>query len=165
MTDRADLFRQATLAICGSLRIEEAMAATVTAIQREIPVDRMFLQIYEPTLGAMRTIAIASADQGEQLDQLTPLPPEAQATIRHNLTRIPEVPVLIDSPETNPIAREMLRFHGLAGWSLAFYKQPFCDWKHGTQRFKRHASSAIHKNAEILKYIIKMSRLISSYIS
>ena len=44
----------------------------------------------------------------------------------------------------------------------AFYKEPFYDWKHGIQRFKRHAASAIHKNAEILKYIIKMSRLISS---
>ena len=65
----------------------------------------------------------------------------------------------------------------------AFYKEPFYDCKHAIQRFKRHASSAIHKNADvdlmhftnikichkdvsinqqlnkILKYIIKMSRL------
>ena len=26
----------------------------------------------------------------------------------------------------------------------AFYKEPFYDWKHGIQRFMRHASSAIH---------------------
>ena len=32
---------------------------------------------------------------------------------------------------------------------LAFYKEPFYDWKHGSQRFKRHASSAIHKNADV----------------
>ena len=31
----------------------------------------------------------------------------------------------------------------------AFYKAPFCDWKHAIQRFKRHASSAIHKNADV----------------
>ena len=31
----------------------------------------------------------------------------------------------------------------------AFYKEPFCDWKHAIQRFKRHASSAIHKNADV----------------
>ena len=31
----------------------------------------------------------------------------------------------------------------------AFYKEPFYDWKHGIQRFKRHASSAIHKNADV----------------
>ena len=30
-----------------------------------------------------------------------------------------------------------------------FYKEPFYDWKHGIQRFKRHASSAIHKNADV----------------
>ena len=29
---------------------------------------------------------------------------------------------------------------------LAFYKEPSYVWKHGIQRFKRHASSAIHKN-------------------
>ena len=31
----------------------------------------------------------------------------------------------------------------------AFYIEPFYDWKHGIQRFKRHASSAIHKNADV----------------
>ena len=31
----------------------------------------------------------------------------------------------------------------------AFYKEPFYDWKHGIQRFKRHASSAMHKNADV----------------
>ena len=31
----------------------------------------------------------------------------------------------------------------------AFYKEPLCDWKHASQRFKRHASSAIHKNADV----------------
>ena len=31
----------------------------------------------------------------------------------------------------------------------AFYKESFYDWQHGIQRFKRHASSAIHKNANV----------------
>ena len=31
----------------------------------------------------------------------------------------------------------------------AFYKEHFYDWKYGIQRFKRHASSAIHKNADV----------------
>ena len=31
----------------------------------------------------------------------------------------------------------------------AFYKEPFYDCKHAIQRFKRHASSAIHKNADV----------------
>ena len=34
----------------------------------------------------------------------------------------------------------------------AFYKEPFYDWKHGIQRFKRHASSAIHKNADLMHF-------------
>ena len=31
----------------------------------------------------------------------------------------------------------------------AFYKEPCYDWKHGIQRFKRYASSAIHKNTDV----------------
>ena len=34
----------------------------------------------------------------------------------------------------------------------AFYKEPFYDWKHGIQRFKRHASSAIHKNVDLMHF-------------
>ena len=34
----------------------------------------------------------------------------------------------------------------------AFYREPFYDWKHGIQRFKRHASSALHKNADLMHF-------------
>ena len=59
--DENEFFRNATLAICGNLQIEEAMSDCIGVIGDLIPVDRMFLQIYEPELGAMRTIAMATA--------------------------------------------------------------------------------------------------------
>ena len=55
-----EFFKRATLAICGDLKIENAMQASVNAIRDMLPVDRMFLQIYEPDLGAMRTMAVPS---------------------------------------------------------------------------------------------------------
>ena len=68
-----------------------------------MPVDRMFLQIYEPTLGAMRTMASADVDSGQELDLLTPLPRAARDQVRNRLAEGPGNPVVIDSPESNPV--------------------------------------------------------------
>ena len=117
MTDDA-FFRRATLAICGNLRIEIAMRDSIDAIRDRIPVDRMFLQIYEADLGAMRTIASATAETAQQLDLLTPMPQEARDLVRRNMSRFEGGFVAVSSPEDNPIAAEMLRFHGIEGSSI-----------------------------------------------
>jgi transcriptional regulator with GAF, ATPase, and Fis domain len=108
----------ATMTICGNLKIEQAMRDCIGVICTHIPVDRMFLQIYEPDLGAMRTVATASADEAKQLDLLTPMPPEARKRVRENLHRFVEGAVIVESSEQNPVATEMLRFHGIVGWSV-----------------------------------------------
>jgi transcriptional regulator with GAF, ATPase, and Fis domain len=118
MIDENEFFRNATLRICGSLEIEEAMCACVCYMEEFVPVDRMFLQIYEPALGSMRTVASADCDGGKQMDLLTPLPPAARDQVARRLADGPGEPVIIDSPERNPVAREMLRFHGIEGWSI-----------------------------------------------
>ena len=116
--DHNEFFRMATMTICGNLQIEQAMRDCIGVICTHIPVDRMFLQIYEPDLGAMRTVATASADEAKQLDVLTPMPPEARKRVRENLHRFVEGAVIVESPGQNPVATEMLRFHGIVGWSV-----------------------------------------------
>jgi len=113
-----EFFRVATLAICGNLEIEHAMRDCIGAIGDLVPVDRMFLQIYEPDLGAMRTMAQATAQEAKQLDLLTPMPKAARQLVRKNLERFLDGAVVIDSPDKNPVAKEMLRFHGIEGWSV-----------------------------------------------
>ncbi len=114
----ADLFRHATLAICGDLRIERALQAAAAAMGPHVPVDRLFLQVYEADLGCVRTIASASADEGQQLDLLTPMPPELIRRIREHPGLVRPEPVLIDSAKRNPVAAQMLGAHGIAGWSV-----------------------------------------------
>jgi hypothetical protein len=80
MPDDNEFFRKATLRICGDLRIEKALCDFLRYMREFMPVDRMFLQIYEPTLGAMRTMASADVDSGQELDLLTPLPRAACAS-------------------------------------------------------------------------------------
>ena len=52
MMDENEFFRKATLRICGDLEIEKAMSACVRYLRDFLPVDRMFLQVNEPGLGA-----------------------------------------------------------------------------------------------------------------
>jgi len=63
-------------------------------------------------------MASATADRCQKLDVLTPLPKAAMDLVRKNLKRNLDRAVVVDSPETNPVAREMLRFHGIEGWSV-----------------------------------------------
>ena len=72
--DKNDFFRQATMRICSHLEIEEAMAACLRYLEHLIPADFMYLQLYEHELGAMRTIATATASEGKKLDLITPFP-------------------------------------------------------------------------------------------
>ena len=118
MVDDNEFFRDATLSICGSLEIEEAMCACARAMQIFLPVDRMFLQVYEPELGAMRTVATATAEDGEKVDLLTPLAEQTRQRIRQRAAAAQEDVVVIDSEERNPVAREMLSFHGIQGSSI-----------------------------------------------
>jgi transcriptional regulator with GAF, ATPase, and Fis domain len=116
--DENEFFRGATLRICGNLAIEDAMRASTRYIGELIPVDRMFLQVFEPDLGAMRTLATATADTGGTLDLLTPLADVSREQIRRIREEHTEETVVIDSEDRNPVAREMLRFHGIPGWSI-----------------------------------------------
>ena len=118
MVNDNEFFRNATLSICGSLEIEEAMSACVRVMREFLPVDRMFLQVYEPDLGAVRTLATATAEEGGGVDLLTPFEEQTRDRIREHAAAAEENVVVIDSEERNPVAREMLRFHGLQGSSI-----------------------------------------------
>ncbi len=116
--DHNEFFRAGTLAICGNLEIHHALRACIDAVGDAIPAERMFLQLYEPDLGAMRTIAMASAEEGRQEDLLTPLDRATRDRIEAGTGAIPVGFVAFDNGEQTPVAREMLRYHGLQGWSV-----------------------------------------------
>ena len=118
MVDENEFFRGATLRICGNLAIERAMVECVRYVGRVMPLDRMFLQVFEPHLAAMRTLATATAEGGETVDLMTPLGEDSREQIRRVREEGAEEIVVIDSEERNPVAREMLRFHGIPGWSI-----------------------------------------------
>jgi formate hydrogenlyase transcriptional activator len=114
--DENDFFRQATLRICGHLEIEKGMSSCLCFLESFIPVETMFLQLYELTRGAMRVIAKATAKQGTRIDVLTPFTAEAKQSLamrRIDLEKslLPDV-LIINHPESDPIGRTMLESVG-----------------------------------------------------
>jgi transcriptional regulator with GAF, ATPase, and Fis domain len=69
-----DFFWEATTRICGNLEIEKGLSDFMKYLSQHMPADVIYLQRYEMELGAMRFIAKASAEKGEQLDLLVSLP-------------------------------------------------------------------------------------------
>jgi transcriptional regulator with GAF, ATPase, and Fis domain len=151
VVDDNEFFREATLSICGSLEVEEAMCACVRVVREFIPLDWMFLQVYEPDLGAMRTLAKANAVEGEKLDLLTPLTEETRDRLRQRVAAEPEHVVVIDSEQRNPVAWEMLRFHGLEGSSILRMRLDTEDGRHGGVVFSaRGADRYTEEHARLL---------------
>ena len=111
-------FREATLCICGSLDIAEALHTTLHYLQSYFPVDRIFLELYDQTYHSMRTFAIATKKEGKIIDLLTPLSDEAKKLLNHNRQfTSPDISIFTD-PHKNLLANEMLRFHGIKATSL-----------------------------------------------
>jgi transcriptional regulator with GAF, ATPase, and Fis domain len=105
--DENDFFRSATMKICSSLDIEIAMWRTMQFLQDFIPADEMYLHLYEPGLGAMHTIAGATASSGRKMDRITPLPQQVRARIAE-FTGMS----VINRPELEPGFQFMLGYYG-----------------------------------------------------
>ncbi len=114
--DENNFFRQATLRICGHLEIEKGMSFCLRFLESFIPVETMYLQLYELGLGAMRVIARATVKEGTRIDVLNPFTNEAKESLakrRIDLekSRMPDV-MIINHPESEPISRTMLESLG-----------------------------------------------------
>jgi transcriptional regulator with GAF, ATPase, and Fis domain len=72
-----------------------------------IPADEMYLHLYEPGLGAMHTIAGATASEGRKMDRITPLPQGVRAGIAE-FTGMR----VINRPELEPGFQFMLGYYG-----------------------------------------------------
>ena len=78
-----EFFREATLELCGTLDLGR-VAASLRAVLRTqgLPVDAVFVQLFEPGLGSMRLVAMASDTQARVVDLLTPIPEAIREGLR-----------------------------------------------------------------------------------
>ena len=110
--------QEAGLRICGNLIIEKALFALLEYLSDFIPADRLFLQRFDRTYNAMRTIAHAARELAEEVDLLTPLSDEARDLVVSFSGPGHTLPYIMCPPQDNAIAREMLTFHRVKAESL-----------------------------------------------
>ncbi|QJB56832.1 sigma-54-dependent Fis family transcriptional regulator [Pseudodesulfovibrio sp. zrk46] len=115
--DRNTFFREVTLRICGSLKIEEALFSTFTFLRDVMPVDVLVLEHVDNYYGSMRTLAMATEAGGEAVDTLTPLSKEAQAEAKETLYEGPKA-FLLEDPHSEKVADELLNFHDMKATSV-----------------------------------------------
>ncbi len=118
LTDNEEIFHQATLKICGNLKIEKALQSALRLLRDVMPVDEIYLQHYDPQFKAMRTIAKATISHCAEMDLLTPLSASAQASA--SVTELPDGDriFIFEDPWDTAIGREMLTFHNASSASL-----------------------------------------------
>jgi formate hydrogenlyase transcriptional activator len=75
-----EFFYQMTMSICSSLNSETALRRSIQHFAQVMPVDAIYLHLYEQKMGAVRTIAEATAKAMKRLDKITPMNQEGRAS-------------------------------------------------------------------------------------
>jgi transcriptional regulator with GAF, ATPase, and Fis domain len=117
MIDENEFFRKVTLRICGNLKIEEGLRDCIGYLSQHIPADGLYLERYEPDLGAMRIVVRATSGSGERVDILIPFTEQAKAAMREagdawRAGRLPPV-LVFNRPGEDPVTRCILQCLGL----------------------------------------------------
>jgi len=96
MVDENEFFREATLKICSSLEIEKALCNVLIYLRQFIPADAIFLDVYDPGLGVIESVAGAGGDlvRNFSFPSRIPMPPAAKKILddeRANPDRVSQV--------------------------------------------------------------------------
>lgn len=105
-----EFFREATLRICGSLEIEQALWRSFVYIREVIPADRMTLSYYDTSLHAIILYASATLEGGRDIRLKVPLEPEMEEALL-NPERFPDT-LMLNRPAPGSIAQRVLDFLG-----------------------------------------------------
>ena len=111
--DKNEFFREATVRICGNLEIQQALFSTLEYIRRTIPIDIMFLQYFDKSIDAMRTLAKATEQSGELFDLVTPISDKAKKQVRDKYGRSGQTVIHLTKPHEQYMANELLHFHNI----------------------------------------------------
>jgi transcriptional regulator with GAF, ATPase, and Fis domain len=99
-----EFFHQMTLLICSSLDIESALSRSFDYFVKVLPIDRIFLHLYEQDIGSIKTIIEITATKSRRLDKITPLTQEGRASLE--MPGVPDVRI-VNRPEDDPIEKKI----------------------------------------------------------
>jgi transcriptional regulator with GAF, ATPase, and Fis domain len=115
--DENVFFREATLRICSSLNIAEALKSCFDYVKRYIPMNRMYYHLYDADLNLMRLVASARDDMVEEPERILYLPEkgrnERAAELKADLLNNEEVIRIRNQPDPEGGIPEILEKFGL----------------------------------------------------
>jgi len=136
-----EIFREATLRICGNLNFEFALQDCLKYLSTFMPADCFHLNLLDKELGLLKTIAIVTSDQAKRVHIVIPLDDEGRKIIDSH-KYMPSL--IIDPVEFIPIKKTVVRKTGLWEDHSALLMQLFIRNEHlgnitlfakGTSRF------------------------------
>lgn len=102
--DENEFFRQVTVLVCSSLDLETALQRTLNYLAQFMPVDSIFLHLYENSLGAIRTVTEVTATETKTMDKITSLTREGRNSFEK--PGVPNVRI-VNRPETDPVIKKI----------------------------------------------------------
>lgn len=112
------LFRKVTLELFCGLDLGLSLQRSLNPLRDSFPLNHIFLQIYETGLGAMRTLVIADDKHAEITDKLNPIPEKVRLQVHDNLPSFKAGDAVISDLIRNPVAQDMLDYHGISDRSI-----------------------------------------------
>jgi transcriptional regulator with GAF, ATPase, and Fis domain len=116
--DKNEFFREATIRICGNLEIEQALFSTLKFIRYSVPIDIMFLEYYDESMEAMRTLAKATSHSGEIVDIVVRVSDKAKKQAKQKYGSKNDKVILYNKPDEELLSKELLHFHQIKASSL-----------------------------------------------
>ncbi len=102
--DEREFFHRATLRICGSLKIEQAMMKCFEYLKGFIPMDEMTMNRYDPALFAVRCVARVTRDDARKMNRIIPLPQHLKDYMVNRNEGAQRL-VIINRPDREPVRR------------------------------------------------------------
>lgn len=112
--DENTFFRQATLRICGNLDFEIALQECLLYLKTFMPADIINLNLYDPGLTALKTIAVATPSKARRTNIILPVTETGRKFLDD-----PDLPParIINNPLTDPVAKRFVKSIGFTNHS------------------------------------------------
>ena len=99
-----EFFHQMTMLICSSLNLETALERSLHYLDKVMPVDKIFLHLYERNLGAIKTVTEVTSTGSRSLEKIIPLTKEGRESFEK--PGVPNVRI-VNRPESDPVIKKI----------------------------------------------------------
>jgi len=127
--DENIFFRQMTLRILGSLKIETAMRNSFDYLSEFIPLDNILIYLYEKDIRSIRTIAETTATESRVRDKFTLVPPPVRNLMENQ--SLPSIKIITKS-DGDLQDRQLAEIFNIPNSSLLFMRLIIAQKRLGT---------------------------------